>query len=220
MKFINRLSTIVTVLTLTIGASAHAATALTSTRGTGNQSYTGALGMDFDVNSAILITSLGAFDSGLDGFNEFGIQVGIFDRGTGFLIGTSATISGEDPNQGQSRFVDIDDFVLGPGQYSIVAFGFSSLNQNGNSGLGGSGPTQDTGGGAISFIGSGRYDSTLSAGFSLPSTLDGGPTNRYDAGTFTFTTAVPEPGEWAMMLAGIGMIGLLARRRKATTSAN
>jgi hypothetical protein len=29
-----------------------------------------------------------------------------------------------------------------------------------------------------------------------------------------FATAVPEPGEWAMMIAGLGVVSLIARRRK------
>jgi hypothetical protein len=29
-----------------------------------------------------------------------------------------------------------------------------------------------------------------------------------------YTTAVPEPGEWAMMIAGLGVVSLIARRRK------
>jgi hypothetical protein len=32
-------------------------------------------------------------------------------------------------------------------------------------------------------------------------------------GTPTITAAVPEPGEWAMMLAGLGMMGFVVRRR-------
>jgi hypothetical protein len=32
-------------------------------------------------------------------------------------------------------------------------------------------------------------------------------------GDLTFTAAVPEPGEWAFMMAGLGLVGMIARRR-------
>ena len=56
-------------------------------------------------------------------------------------------------------------------------------------------PSREDGGGTpssplISFIGSGRYDYASSLAY--PTTVDGGPTNRYDAGTFKFA-AVPAP---------------------------
>ena len=32
-------------------------------------------------------------------------------------------------------------------------------------------------------------------------------------GDLAFTAAVPEPGEWAFMMAGLGLVGMIARRR-------
>lgn len=95
-----------------------------STRTTGNQGWVGALGMDFDViaGKSIWVTQLGAYDSGLNGFNNGPIQVGIFNRSNGSLMGTSATLTGAAQTlDGLSRFFDITDFLLTAGQDSIVA---------------------------------------------------------------------------------------------------
>jgi hypothetical protein len=51
---------------------------------------------------------------------------------------------------------------------------------------------------------------TTIAGYGETGTMSGYPVSQ------TITAAVPEPETYAMMMAGLGMIGFMARRRKAT----
>jgi hypothetical protein len=53
--------------------------------------------------------------------------------------------------------------------------------------------------------------SPVSPNFSYGITLDNVVVNE------TITAAIPEPGEWAMMLAGLAAVGAIARRRRVRT---
>lgn len=175
----------------------------------GNQDYTGALGMNFDVNSDINIFSLGVFDDNSDGL-EREITVRLYDRtvqssalvekvfGTG---NTGSLIGG-------SRFLDLDSplFLSSGFEGAIVAYGYGSAERNGNKGFFGNWTTND-GGGLISFVGGGYYGGT-----GYPTTADGGPADRYAAGTFTYAP-VPEPSTLLLLGGGLLGLGFYARRR-------
>jgi hypothetical protein len=160
----------------------------------GNQSFGGPLGMDFNVNSPIEITALGVFDSNADGLNSQ-LTVYIYDRTTGTALAQEVFATG---NTG--TLVDGERFLalatpldLAAGfQGSIVAEGYNvEVEDNNALGVG----TTNSGGGLISFVGSGRYGTTAG---SFPTIVDVGAANHYGAGTFEFTalktTATPEPG--------------------------
>ncbi len=169
-----------------MGATAYVVPAGTA----GNQSYGGPLGMDFNVASPITISDLGVFDANSNGLVGT-ITASIFDRSTQRQL-VSLTFSAANPGTlvGGSRFLPLPVPLILPAgfQGSVVAKGFSSSDQNGNS------PvlwTTDSGGGLISFVGSARYGQVADL---WPGTPDGGPANRYAAGTFNFDAgSVPGP---------------------------
>jgi hypothetical protein len=190
----------------------------------GNQGYGLGLGLDFDVGagSAIKVTRLGVYDDIVAGLNGIApgttLNAQIYRRTsatTGVPVGPMATFTNASPGVlvGSDRFVDVVDFELGSGQYSIVAWGFNTNDQNGN---GAPFSALNTGGGLISFVGVSRFGNAV---FTFPGTNDGGPANRYRAGTFEFEQ-VPEPS--AMLLwGGLGLamaIGAWHRSRRQSGS--
>jgi hypothetical protein len=152
----------------------------------GNQAYGGALGMDFDVTADITVTRLGVFDDGSDGLNV-PIAARIFDRDVSAELAMIEFLP-DDPGVliAGSRFKALESplALLAGFHGTIVASGYGGAERNGNQGVG---PvdnlTTDDGGCRISYVGLGRFGNDP-VGF--PGTPDGGPPNRYAAGTFEF----------------------------------
>ncbi|MDC8004567.1 HYR domain-containing protein [Aureisphaera galaxeae] len=171
-----------------VGPSGGPFQAYQATSNSGNQAWTGELGLKFDVLTPIFIDELGAFDhlsDGINGTQSGGIRVAIFDRNTQSIVpGLDIIISGSaDPLVNNHRMRSITPVELPAGQYMVVAKGFQAGQLNGNNTGNG---TTDDGGGLISFVGTPNYGPGTPAGFSYPNLVDAGPANRYLAGTFNY----------------------------------
>jgi hypothetical protein len=150
------------------------------------------LGLEFKVNNAagITISQLGAFDhqgNGITGSLNGGVRVAIFNKVTRTIVpGLDATIIGNaDAYSGNHRMKNISPVTLMPGDYVLVAKGYNSTELNGNTEGRTTYPAGDLGNGAISYASTCLYGSAAS-GFAYPTTIDGGPGNRYLAGTFSY----------------------------------
>jgi hypothetical protein len=154
----------------------------------GNQAFGGSLGLDFDVTQQVYVDQLGVFDSGSNGLVA-NLTARLYNRATQTQI-ASLTFTPADPGtiSGGSRFKRLSTPIILPAgfQGTIVAEGYTAGEPNGNS-MGAAPVWTTAGGGAINFVGVGRNGN---AG-SFPTNLDGGPANRYAAGTFTFSTSPP-----------------------------
>jgi len=151
----------------------------------GNQAWGGALGNEFNVGGAsIYVYSLGVFDDNSDGL-KVPLTAYIYNRDTQALVVKLNFPAASGTLVGGHRFLPLPCPVELPANFHgvMVADGFGGTERNGNQPQTGN---IDTGGGAISFVGTGRYSG--SAGV-FPTTIDGGPANRYRAGSFTFAVA-------------------------------
>jgi hypothetical protein len=187
-------SPIATLFLLAGVIPAHAGTiALDNPVGTGNQVFGGSVGMDFETGlEPLQVTHLGVFDSDQDGFAT-ARTVAIYDRTNTAAPFATLTIPAGTTSTliNGSRFVPVASSVTLPAGFkgSIVVNDVStdSIRNNGVS----PGPlsTINMGGGLLNFVGGGRFGGV--AGF--PATADGGPANRYQAGTFQYQAASANP---------------------------
>lgn len=172
----------------------------------GNQAYSGTIGLDFRVNTAVRVTALGAFDALSDGLST-DIFVGIFNA-AGVLVSPVINFNGA-TNDGSSAYVfqSITPIVLAAGDYQVGAWGYNGVDLNyNNSGPGGP-ITFNSFSGKLTALGT-RYAGSGGVIGNIP---DVGLT-RYGGATLN-VTSVPEPASWALLLAGFGMIGYSMRRR-------
>lgn len=191
--------------------SASAVTVVTlSNLTTANQFLDLDLGINFTVNNAVTVGSLGAFTNG-----SSPIAVTLY-RLTSTSTGTavsSATISGSPDAGSNYAFAAISRVTLTPGLYQINARYTDPANGNYNPNSGNTATVLfDTLGGRLAF--SGSYYNFPGSG-TIASTLDGVSQLSYGAGTFA---VVPEPATWGLLIAGFAMVGVAARRRAALTA--
>jgi len=205
-----------TLLGLAGAVSAYADTlAYTDPANQGTQAWPGNLGLNFNVQSPITVTSLGVFNASGSGTITGSIQVAIFNTVTNTEVTPAVTFHGGYTlaGLGFDVFQAITPVVLGVGSYEVDAVGFSGNDLNGNLNTGSSsGPLLD-GGGALTFTGASWDSNTVLDDPSTCSTCKPLPqqSSQFDAGTFTFN-AVPEPGSF--LLFGTGLLGLGTVLRK------
>jgi hypothetical protein len=183
----------------------------------GQQNWPGALGMQFTVNSPIIVTALGVFDSGADGIAGT-LNTDLWSVNDQVNPLASMTFTSAVPGTLDSLFADgADRFIslpaplyLTPGDYVIAADGFDNDDTEANAVVQTQTWTTDDGGGLITFDDNSPYDNDPGVFPTIPYAN----TNGFATGTFMYTSAVPEPGAYALMfgVAGLGLAGW--RRRK------
>jgi len=183
----------------------------------GTQAWGGNLGLNFNVLSPITVTDLGVFNAAGNGFITGTISVVIYDMTSHTQVTPVVTFHGAYTTGGLGFdvFQAISPVTLGPGSYQVDAVGFSGADLNGNLNTGlSSGSVLNTGGGKVVFNGASWDGSnvldnptTCSSCVGLP-----GQSSQFDAGTFAFITAVPEPG--ALGLLGTSVLAAAAMLRR------
>jgi hypothetical protein len=213
---------IVATAALLAAGNVRAATviALSSGKQTANQFLSLDLGINFIVLKPVTVTALGAFTNG-----SSAIPVALYsdlDKVTPLL---QMLVTGT-PAQGSNyAFASVNPLVLAPGAYQINATYINSGNGNFNPYSSNPNSTTvsfNTLGGALAlqpFIpgessgSSYNYPSIYTTAYAA--TRDYPSPYGYGAGTFKATAAVPEPGSWALLMVGFGVIGIAARRKAA-----
>lgn len=163
-----------------------------------NSGFPFALGLEFMVNSNVVVSALGAYDVTIGGSGAgFGssVSVQIYSEASSSFIGQPVTFSGTTGTVVDSyRFQSVASLTLTPGKYMVIASGYGiSTAPDWNSVVAGISPSPiqfNTGGGVLT-VGSSYYSSDPS-GQLEPATVNGGAGALLAAGSFQYS--VPGSG--------------------------
>jgi len=194
----------------------------------GNQLFGATVGLDFTVNTSIIVNSLGAFDAAIPATHTAHalngtIVTSIYNVTTQQLVpGLTESFSASSPGTliGGYLYKDvngINGIALAPGNYVVTWTTLNNNDQEGNSTVGGyTAPVTNNGGNLITIDTAHFRFNEQNATFTGVSAFPLNTTNgQLDAGTFTYTVNTPEPGT-VSLFAGLMVAGgsaVLRRRR-------
>lgn len=163
------------------------------------------LGYTFRADTPLSVTALGAFDWEHDGFTT-SHEVGLWDENGKLLAST--VVAGGDTLVGDFRYKAISSVTLAAGNvYYVGASNFGTGDPYGYAG------SVNTPWG-VTFLSSAYVQST---GLEFPPYLSGMQPGYF--GGNLLVAPVPEPETYAMLAAGLGLIGLASRRKQARRAA-
>lgn len=208
---------LVSAISVFAAGSSFAATLQTSAGELGNQSWSG-VGLQFTVNSAISVSSIGLWDSAGDGF-----AATINNPLSAYLMTTTGTVlasntfydasPGGATQNGGYRFKDlVAPVTLLPGNYFLMGYSWTSSDLEHNSNVSGT-PDTFVASALVTYVNSAWTATGSDPAGTVP--INFGLTDFFSSANIQFdAVATPLPAALPLFAGGLGLIGLLARRRK------